>query len=144
MSIDSSSASTVEVMEVMEVPDPQVPLRAQPRRFSASYKKKILAEYAPLSKSERSALLRREGLYSSIVGKWRAQAAKAGKGSKTGSQPGPKPDPQAKEIARLRKENQRLATELAKSRKVVGVQVKLSALLEELSTSAETPDRPTN
>jgi hypothetical protein len=45
MSIDLSSASAVSVLEV---PDHQEPLKAQPRRFSASYKKKILAAYAPL------------------------------------------------------------------------------------------------
>lgn len=127
-----------------DVPDPQVAPKAKSRTFSASYKRKILAEYAGLSKGERSALLRREGLYSSLVGRWRSQAAKATSKPGSSTRPGPKANPEAKEIARLRKENQRLAAELAKSRKIVGVQVKLSALLEELSTSADSQDRSMN
>ena len=141
MSIDLGSASTVEVMEV---PDPQVPLRAQPRRFSARYKKRILAEYASLSKSERSALLRREGLYSSIIGKWRAQAAKAGKSGKAAARPGPKPDPQAREVSRLQRENARLAKELENSRRITDVQAKLCALLDDLSNSANTEKSSSN
>ena len=51
------------------VPDPEVPERTRsPRRFSASYKARILAEYASLkTKADKGALLRREGLYSSLL-----------------------------------------------------------------------------
>ena len=49
-------------------PDPEVPERARgPRRFPAAYKARILAEYETLSKAEKGALLRREGLYSSLL-----------------------------------------------------------------------------
>ena len=44
------------------------------RRFAAAYKKRILEEYEGLSKSDKGALLRREGLYSSLISEWRRQA----------------------------------------------------------------------
>ena len=41
-------------------------------------------------------------------------------------------------MVRLREENQRLADELGKARKVIEVQGKLSALLEQLATDSVT------
>jgi hypothetical protein len=41
-------------------------------------------------------------------------------------------------VAQLRRENERLAAELAKARKVIEVQGKLSALLEQLATDSVT------
>ena len=42
---------------------------------------------------------------------------------------GPKPDPQAAEIARLRRENERLQHRLQQAETIIEVQKKLSALL---------------
>ena len=51
----------------MTGPDPEVPERARgPRRYSASYKAQILAEYERLDKASKGALLRREGLYTAF------------------------------------------------------------------------------
>ena len=59
---------------IMErVPDPEVPARARTRRFSAAYKARILAEYDGLDKADKGALLRREGLYTSLIAAWRQQ-----------------------------------------------------------------------
>src|SRR5664279_4092552 len=53
-------------------PDPEVPERSSGRRrFSAKYKATILAEYDALDRSDRGALLRRAGLYSSLITTWR-------------------------------------------------------------------------
>jgi transposase-like protein len=55
-------------------PDPEVPERARgPRRYSAKYKARILEEYEALGKADKGALLRREGLYSSLISEWRKQ-----------------------------------------------------------------------
>lgn len=53
------------------VPDPEVPARARARRYSASYKARVLAEYVELDKAGKGALLRREGVYSSLISAWR-------------------------------------------------------------------------
>ena len=44
--------------------------------------------------------------------------------------------PEAKEAARLRRENERLTDELDTARKVIEIQGKLSALLDQLSTDS--------
>ncbi|MFJ8142642.1 hypothetical protein [Streptomyces sp. NPDC096013] len=53
-------------------PDPQVEPQSTNRRFSAAYKQKILAEYDTLDKQGKGALLRREGLYSSLISAWKS------------------------------------------------------------------------
>jgi transposase len=121
----------------MTGPDPEVPERARgPRRYSASYKAQILEEYERLDKASKGALLRREGLYTSLISEWRKQrdrGALQALAKPAGRQPA---DPRDREVDRLRKENQRLASELDKARKVIEVQGKLSALLEQLATDS--------
>jgi transposase len=121
----------------MTGPDPEVPERARgPRRYSARYKAQILAEYERLDKASKGALLRREGLYTSLISEWRKQrdrGALQALAKPAGRQPA---DPRDREVDRLRKQNQRLASELDKARKVIEVQGKLSALLEQLATDS--------
>jgi transposase-like protein len=118
-------------------PDPEVPERSSGRRqFSAKYKAKVLAEYDALPRSARGALLRREGLYSSLIVTWRRQrhqGADAALARPAGRQ---KADPRDREIVRLKREVDRLGNELDKSRQVVEIQKKLSALLEQLATDS--------
>ena len=126
-------------MNDMTDPDPEVPERARgPRRYSAKYKAQILEEYEGLDKAAKGALLRREGLYTSLISEWRKQrdrGALQALAKPAGRQPA---DPRDQQLARLGKENQRLAGELAKARKVIEVQGKLSALLEQLATDSVT------
>jgi len=123
-------------------PDPEVPERARgPRRFPAAYKARILAEYEGLSKADKGALLRREDLYSSLINEWRKladQGAHEALGRSSGRQSA---DPREKEIVRLKKRAERLETELGRARKVIEVQGKLSALLEELATDSAQDER---
>ncbi|WP_407111252.1 hypothetical protein ACE1N8_25925 [Streptomyces sp. DSM 116494] len=52
-------------------PDPQIAACSTgPRRYSAEYKARILAGYETLDKKGKGALLRREGLYSSLITTW--------------------------------------------------------------------------
>lgn len=50
-------------------------------------------------------------------------------------------DPRHREIARLKKDKERLTGELDKARKVIEVQGKLSALLEQFATDSEQDER---
>ena len=123
-------------------PDPEVPERARRRTFTAQYKQEVLAAYEAAPDGEKGAVLRREGLYSSLITEWRrARDAGALAGLK---QPRGRPaaDPRDAEIARLRKEKAKLEKELATSRFVVEVQSKLRALLETISESADTGPGP--
>jgi transposase len=118
-------------------PEPEVPERARgPRQYSAKYKAQILDEYEGLDKVGKGALLRREGLYTSLISEWRKQrdrGALEALAKPAGRQPA---DPRDREVARLRRENERLAGELDRARKVIEVQGKLSALLEQLATDS--------
>jgi transposase len=128
--------------ERQERPDPEVPERARRRTFTAQYKQDVLAAYEAAPDGEKGAVLRREGLYSSLISEWRrARDAGALAGLK---QPRGRPaaDPRDAEIARLRKEKAKLEKELATSRFVVEVQSKLRALLETISESADTEPGP--
>jgi len=51
----------------------------------------------------------------------------------------PPADPRERELARLRTENARLQADLSKARRVIDVQRKLSALLEQLATGSAEP-----
>jgi transposase-like protein len=118
-------------------PDPEVPERSAGRRqFSAKYKAKVLAEYDTLERSARGAMLRREGLYSSLITTWRQQRDEGAQAALARTAGRPKNDPRDREIVRLQREVDRLAGELDKSRRVVEIQGKLSALLEQLATDS--------
>jgi transposase-like protein len=122
-------------------PDPEVPERATRRRFAPEYKARILAEYERLADGEKGALLRREGLYSSLISEWRKQAARGAAEGLAKKRGRPGPDARDREIARLEAENERLRRKLETQDKVIEVQGKVSALLEELSKSADTEPR---
>jgi transposase len=121
-----------------QVPDPEVPAKARTRRYSASYKAKILAEYEELDKAGKGALLRREGLYTSLIAAWRTQRDQGALAALAKPAGRPVADPKDRENAKLRKEVERLAAELEKARKVIEVQGKLSALLGQLATDSPT------
>lgn len=145
MSVYSNdSTDLMHAGRMNDVPDPQVAPKAKNRTFTAAYKKRILTEYEAAPRSERGALLRREALYSTLIRKWQDQAARAVDTALSGARPGPKVDQGAKELARLLRENERLAAELAKSRRINDVQAKLSALLGDLAKGADSGERPTS
>ena len=125
-------------------PAPEVPERARTRTFSSRYKLDILNRYESLNKQGKGALLRREGLYSSLISEWRKQRDKGALEALSLPRGRPPADLLEREVERLRRENQRLEGELAKARKVMRVQGELSALLEELaSESADVASEPT-
>ena len=109
------------------------------RSYSARYKAEILDEYERLDKAGTGALLRREGLYTSLISEWRKQRDRGALQALAKPQGRPPADPVERENAQLRRENQRLASELEKARKVIEVQGKLSALLEQLATDSAPP-----
>lgn len=113
-----------------KVPDPEVVPQAKRRRFTAKYKLQILDEVDQCDQpGQIGAVLRREGLYSSHLTTWRRQRAA---GQLQGLRPkkrGRKPDPQAAELAQLRRENERLKARLEQAETIIAVQKKLSQML---------------
>ncbi|MFI8776917.1 IS3 family transposase [Brachybacterium paraconglomeratum] len=107
-----------------EPPDPQVPAKARRRRYSAKYKADVLAEYEAADREGKGALLRREGLYSSLISAWRDQRDRGAREALGRSGGAPPATAAEKEAARLRKENQRLRADLDKAEAVIEVQGK--------------------
>ncbi len=117
-------------------PDPEVPSRAKTRTYTAVYKARILAEYETLDKQGKGALLRREGLYTSLVSAWRVQRDQGALAALAKPAGRPPADARDREIVRLRRRTERLEADLDKARKVIDVQGKLSALLGQLATDS--------
>src|SRR5438874_6744487 len=117
----------------------RIPERATRRTYTAQYKLRILAEYERRARDERGALLRREGLYSSLISEWRKQRDEGALQALAAAPGRPSSDAREQELTRLRRENARLQADLSKAHRVIEVQGKLSALLEQLATGgAET------
>jgi transposase-like protein len=113
------------------------------RSFSAEYKLSILAAYDACTESgEKGALLRREGLYSSLVADWRRQHRMGLLKAAVGRSDGGRGGPSLSEVAKLKAENERLRNKLAQAEVIIEVQGKVHALLEDISKSA-TPDDDT-
>ena len=116
------------------VPDSEVPAKARRRSFSARYKLEILdAVEAARETGEIGALLRREGLYSSHLTKWRAQQKSGALRALAPRKRGPKaarPNPLARRVAELERENRRLERRLAHAEAINEIQKKVSDLLE--------------
>ena len=123
--------------------DGKAPRRNPVRRaFSADYKLAILAEYDRLTEpGDKGALLRREGLYTSHIVEWR-RARDVGALSGLAAQ-GRRPRRTAEqvELERVRRRNQRLEAELARTKAALEIVGKAHALLEQLSESADSEPR---
>ena len=123
-----------------ETPDPEVVPKAKRRQFSAQYKRRILQEYEACQEpGEKGSLLRREGLYSSYITTWRRQRERGELDGLTPKKRGPKVDTQAAEIARLKRENDRLRKRLEQAELIIDVQKKVSQMLG-ISQEMDEPD----
>ncbi len=114
-------------------PDPEVPAKARRRTFTAKYKLETLKEAEACTEpGEIGALLRRKGLYSSHLTKWRRQrdeGALAGLTPKKRGRKRRKVSAEARRVAELERENARLRQKLAQAETIIEVQKKLSQLL---------------
>jgi len=98
--------------EGLPPPDPEVRAKSQRRRYTAEYKRRIVEEVNACSdRSEVGALLRREGLYSSLLSQWRRQAKEDPIDGLKPKKRGPKPKhstPEQKRIAELEQQVRQL------------------------------------
>ena len=138
------------------------PRAGQPRRrsFTAEYKLRMVAAYDRATEpGERGALLRREGLYHSHIIEWR-KARDAGTlvARPTAERPQAQQDEddqaaaprrrrgkntaEQAELERLRRQNEKLAKDLARTQAALDIMGKAHALLELLSESAEREQGP--
>ena len=109
----------------------EVQPRARRRTFTVEYKLRILRQADACKKpGQLGALLRREGLYSSHLTAWRRERNRGAVKALASRKRGPKgPSPEAKRVAELERENQRLREELRRAPLINEAQKKLHELL---------------
>lgn len=119
--------------------DTEVRSHKKRRTFSADEKARILAEYeSAKTPLERASLIRREGIYSALLSNWRKQLASAP------AKRGRPANPEGAEIARLRKENERLQKRLAKTEHTLAAVGKAHALLQMIAGESNADEERSN
>jgi len=106
--------------------------RVQRRRFTKDYILKVLAEAdSATERGQVTALLRREGLYSSHLHTWRRQLREHGEAGLVTKARGPKPkrDERDQEIDKLQREKAKLEKELLIARKLLDLAGKAHEIL---------------
>lgn len=112
-------------------PDPEVTPVASRRTFTGEYKLRILKEVEEATeRGDVGAVLRREGLYSSHLTKWREERERASLEA-LGKKRGRKATPDAvdDEVEKLRREVARLTARLAQAEMIIDIQKKVSSML---------------
>jgi transposase len=112
---------------------PELTDRPRRRSFTAEDKLRILAETDRAAQTgEIGAILRREGLYSSLLTDWRRQRDAGAYGALSAAKRGPKPtavNPLTAELAGLQAENARLQRRLDRAEAIIDLQKKVADLL---------------
>ena len=105
--------------------DPEILPKADRRQFSATTKLRILEAADRCTEAgEIGALLRREGIYSSHLSKWRWLRKQGQLQALSPNQRGPKPTPRPQHdaIVRLQRENACLGAKLAHAEAIIEIQ----------------------
>jgi len=123
-SIESNSKGSGPLVQ----PDPEVVVPTKRRQFTVADKLRVLDEIDRCEPGQIGAILRREGLYSSHLTKWRRQRANGQLSGRTSPARGRQADPQVAELVVLRRENERLQAEVEQARLIIEVQKKLCQL----------------
>jgi transposase-like protein len=121
----------------MSKKDVEVKPKRTKRRFSAAQKLRILAAADSCAKhGELGALLRREGIYSAQVAKWRLLRDQGELGALTDKKRGRKPNtnPLTAKLAESERRNAVLTRKLEKAQEIIEVQKKIAAFLGNIIT----------
>ncbi|AEI67092.1 hypothetical protein LILAB_36720 [Corallococcus macrosporus] len=121
------------MVEESRVRETEVVEKARRRGFTAEYKLRVLAEADRCTRpGEVGALLRREGLYSSLLSVWRRQRDAGELSARCPKKRGPPakvPDASARRVAELEKELARAQVRLKRAEALLDLQKKVSEIL---------------
>lgn len=130
-----------------KAPDPEVSASPKRRRFTAEYKRQVVAEADEAARTGEAgavgALLRREGLYSSHLSQWRQErdaGELAGLSPKKRGRKAKQKGEAEREVERLRREKAELEERLEKAETIIDVQKKVSRLLGGNLDSSRDPE----
>ena len=121
------------MLQEVQRQETEVVAKAKRRTFTAKYKREMVRQAdACTEPGAIGALLRREGLYSSHLGKWRQEVEQRELDALAPKKRGPKGklvDPQETEMAVLRRENAKLQVRAERAELLVEIQKKVSMIL---------------
>ena len=108
------------------------------RTYTAEYRARVLAEYEAAPHGQKSAVLRREGIYQTLVAEWAKarDAEAAGTTYRRERKSRSKDQSTAARAVKLEAENARLTRQLAQTQAALDVMGKVHGLLELLSVSS--------
>jgi transposase len=106
----------------------EIKVRAESRRFTAKYKQKVLEEIKELSPGEVGGYLRKQGLYSSHITRWRKQAKSGDLSTKKAGRKQTR-DYKEERISHLTKKVAKLEKDLHVAKTIIDVQKKLAVAL---------------
>ncbi len=115
-------------------PKTEVSEKAQRRRFSSKEKARILDEFENAEHGKGAAILRREGIYYSQIHQWRSERDER---SLEARKRGPKPNPAAQEIKKLKAQLAKAEKKLERANALIDLQKKVAEILK---TSLEESD----
>ena len=117
-------------------PEPTLERRTR-RQFSSAEKQRLLAEHDALAKGEKSAWLRRQGLYASQLANWRKTLTEQGTQGLEPSAGGRKAkDSRDRRIEQLEKEKVELEQRARVAEDLVELQKKLAELSKDVSSGS--------
>ena len=126
---------------VVMVEDVQVAAKPRRRTYTAEYKRRILREAdACTGPGAIGALLRREGLYSSLLVEWRRARQRGELAALTAKRRGRKPtpvDPRDRKIAELERQLAQMTGRAERAEALVEAQKNLAALLGRPAMNAQ-------
>jgi transposase len=116
---------------------------SKPRRrsFPVADRLRILAEYDQSTPLERAALMRREGLYASIISKWRTRHVQK-HSLKKPERGRPAQTEEARENAKLHEEIERLTQRATKAEALAQTLGKVSTLLQHAVSESVLENQP--
>lgn len=121
-----------EKQQSKEYPTPEVSERPERRQFMAAYKLSLLQELDGCKEpGSVGRVLRREGIYSSLVSSWRVQRESGSLAGLTPQKRGRKPEPVnplAARYASLERKNRALEKKLKRAEMLVEIQKKIADL----------------
>ncbi len=124
------STASVDLNAKASQPNPQVFETPVRRRYTKDYKRRILDQVAACTKDgEVGQILRREGLYSSLVSYWRRKEQRGERVGKSSTKTVVNTPAQQASTSLLRRENARLKARLQQAELILEIQKKASEIL---------------
>jgi len=117
-----------------KLPKTEVGEKAKRRRWSPQEKKRILDALDSAGPGKGNAILRREGVYSSQIHQWRLEEDE---GSLVAKKRGPKPNPAAQEVKKLKAQLAKAEKKLAQANALLDLQKKVAEILRTLEESSD-------